>query len=212
MASTFISSGYNIAEVLRELFKSEHFFDLEAIGTIIKSPADLNISFTNETGFAIPTGVDKIDWLQGTMETLGQEVLNPIDVEGWQGNRDWISPDFLIGRWESIRYFLNQSWSQDQAQFGSFIIGMPIGELADGTLDTSVDDVEFVVEVILNYFFPRGIGDSIIFEEAVGVFKIDAIPENYFEDGTWTLGYPELPEQFAALLSYIAEIPEFQLK
>ncbi|WP_081740497.1 DUF1800 domain-containing protein [Aquimarina pacifica] len=212
MAQTFISTGYNIAEVLRQLFKSEHFFDQEAIGSIVKSPCDLMICYYNETGFELPANLDVVDSIFGSTEMLGQEMLNPIDVEGWQGNHDWISPDLLLGRWESIRYLMSQAYNQNQTQFGDFVIGMPIGELADGNLAITETDVEHVVATILNYFFPRGIDDAIIFNEAVGVFKIDGIPENYFEDGTWTVGYPELPDQFAALLNYIAEIPEFQLK
>ncbi|WP_108867862.1 DUF1800 domain-containing protein [Aquimarina aquimarini] len=211
MAQTFINNGYNIATVLRELFKSEHFFDTEAIGTIIKSPCDLNLSFYNEIGFDLPP-IDHIDFYLSATRTLGQDVLNPIDVEGWQGDEDWISPDLLIGRWESIRYILQQAWTHNQNQFKDLLIGMPIGEPGDGNLVTTDDDVNFVVRTILNYFFPRGIDDAVTFGEALGAFKIDGIPENYFEDGTWTLAYPEVPQQFAALLNYIAEIPEFQLK
>ncbi|WP_438710461.1 DUF1800 domain-containing protein [Aquimarina muelleri] len=212
MVQTFIANNYNIATVLRQLFKSEHFFNIEAIGTIIKSPCDLNISFFNEIGFALPADVDLMDFYRNTVRILGQDVLSPIDVEGWQGDEDWISPDLLIGRWESIRYILSKAWSHNQDQFKDFLIGMPIGEPGDGNLVVTTDDVTLVVKTILLYFFPRGITDPVIFAEALGVFKIDGIPENYFEDGTWTLGYPEIPQQFAALLNYIAEIPEFQLK
>lgn len=212
MAQTFITNNYSIEAVLRQLFKSEHFFNIEAIGAIIKSPCDLNISFFNEIGFALPGDIDHIDFFRNTVRTLGQDVLNPIDVEGWQGDEDWISPDLLLGRWESIRYILGRAWNQNQSQFGDFVIGMPIGEPGDGNLVVATSDVNLVVRTILNYFFPRGINDAVTFAEALGIFKIDGIPENYFEDGTWTLGYPELPQQFAALLNYIAEIPEFQLK
>ncbi|WP_109851231.1 DUF1800 family protein [Aquimarina sp. AU58] len=212
MVQTFITNGYQIAAVLRQLFKSEHFFNIEAIGAIIKSPCDLNISFFNELGFALPADVDHIDFYRNTVRTLGQDVLNPIDVEGWQGDDDWISPDLLIGRWESIRYIVSRTWSQNQEQFRDFLVGMPIGEQSDGNLLVSTADVDLVVRTILNYFFPRGIGDAITFAEALGAFKIDGIPDNYYEDGTWTLGFPQVPQQFAALLDYIAEIPEFQLK
>ncbi len=212
MAQIFIDNNYNIAEVLRRLFKSEHFFNIEAIGAIIKSPCDLNLSFFNEIGFALPTNLDHIDFYRSTVEVLGQDVLNPIDVEGWQGDDDWISPDLLLGRWESIRYIASQAWGHNQEQFRDFVVGMPIGEQSDGNLLVSTTDVELVVRTILNYLFPRGINDPIIFAEALGVFKIDGIPDNYYEDGTWTLGFPQVPQQFAALINYIAEIPEFQLK
>ncbi len=212
MAQTFINNNYNIATVLRQLFKSEHFFNQEAIGAIIKSPCDLNLSFFNETSFSLPGGVNHIDFFRNTNRILGQEVLNPIDVEGWQGDEDWISPDLLLGRWESIRYIVGQAWSHNNAQFKDFMIGLPIGELGDGNLMTTTDDVVLVVRALTNYFFPRGIQDPVLFDELVGVFKTDSIPDNYFQDGTWTLDFIGVETQLVALLNYISEIPEFQLK
>ncbi len=212
MAQTFINSNYDIATVLRELFKSEHFFDPEAIGAIIKSPCDLNLSFYNEVGFSLPGSVNHIDFFRGTNRILGQEVLNPIDVEGWQGDEDWISPDLLLGRWEAIRYIVGQAWTNNNIQFKDFMIGLPIGEQGDGNLTAATSDVVLVVRTLTNYFFPRGIQDTIIFDELVGVFKTDSIPETYFQDGTWTLNFSGAETQLVALLNYIAEIPEFQLK
>ncbi|TYP76184.1 DUF1800 domain-containing protein [Aquimarina intermedia] len=212
MAQTLIASNFDIAPVLRELFKSEHFFNEEAIGVIIKSPCDLHPSFYNEVSFTLTTQTDLEDYYVNTFKVLGQDVLNPYDVAGWQGDEDWISPDLLIGRWESIRYVSNRAWNHDQNQFSDFLIGLPIGALADGTLTASTDDVELVVRTITNYFFSRGITDPVIFIEALGIFKGDSVPENYYEDGTWTLSYPDVANQFYTLLDYISEIPEFQLK
>lgn len=212
MAQTFVNNNYSIEAVLRQLFKSEHFFNIEASGTIIKSPCDINLCFFNEVDFTLLAGTNHIEFFNNTTRILGQNVLNPIDVEGWQGDEDWISPDLLLGRWESIRYVLGRAWNHNQSQFRDLIIDMPIDTLGDGNLTPTTDDVNLVVRTILNYFFPRGIENTIIFNEAVGVFKIDGIPETYFEDGTWTLSYPEVDQQVAALLDYIAEIPEFQLK
>ena len=41
MANTFVASNFEIAPVLAQLFSSQHFFDDEAIGVIIKSPFDI---------------------------------------------------------------------------------------------------------------------------------------------------------------------------
>ena len=51
MAATFISNDFELAPVLSQLFKSQHFFDENAIGVIIKSPFDIYLNFINETGF-----------------------------------------------------------------------------------------------------------------------------------------------------------------
>ncbi len=219
MAQTFISNNFEIAPVLRQLFKSEHFFNQEAIGAIIKSPIDLLVTFYNEIGFQIPADFDILDFLVGTTRILEQEVLNPVDVEGWQGDETWISPDLLLGRWDGIRIINSRAWIQNEAQFRDFILGLPIGTLADGTVDTSLqaDQVTVVVKAILDYFLPRGLQDPTLFNEAVGVFKGDIYPENYYEPDAiapniWTLDLAGVSNQFFALLNHIAEIPEFHLK
>ncbi|MBP2833167.1 DUF1800 domain-containing protein [Aquimarina sp. U1-2] len=219
MAQTFITNNFQIAPVLRQLFKSEHFYNQEAIGAIIKSPCDLMICFYNELGINDPM-MDSTDFLRNTVRVLGQDVLNPIDVEGWQGDEDWISPDLLIGRWESIRFLINRAWSENPEEFRNFVVGLPIGTAAEGNLDTSLSgpQVDIVVRALVNYFFPRGIEDEVIYNEISGVFKdIDAFPPTYYEPDAvdpaiWRLDRSEVAEQFYAFLDYIVDIPEFQLK
>ena len=38
---------------------------------------------------------------------MGQEILNPIDVAGWQENHDWISTGTLPMRWDFSDYLLS---------------------------------------------------------------------------------------------------------
>lgn len=219
MAQTFIASNFEIAPVLRQLFKSEHFFDPEAIGSIIKSPCDVLVTFYHELDLNTSL-TDPVDYLKGTTRMLGQDVLNPIDVEGWQGDEDWISPDYLIGRWESVWRILNEIRSAGAEQFRTFVRGLPIGTLADGDINNSYQgsDVTVVVKAILDYFLPRGLQNEILFIEAVGAFKSGgASPENYYDPDAmapniWTLDLPDVPDQIFALLMHIAELPEFQLK
>ena len=47
--------------------------------------------------------------------------------------------------------------------------------------------------------------------DAVNVFKGDT-PENYFEDGTWTLDYESVPNQVYNLILFFLTLPEYQLK
>ncbi|QKX04944.1 DUF1800 domain-containing protein [Aquimarina sp. TRL1] len=212
MAQTFITNNFEIGPVLRQLFKSQHFFNQYAFSVIIKSPIDLLVTNYNETDFTLPADLDYLNYFRNTSRVLGQDVFNPIDVAGWQGDSDWISPDLLIGRWDGIRYLINRSWQHNEIQFKNFLIGLPIGTAAEGVLATTTDDVILVVRAITNYFFAKGVEDPIIFNELLGVFKGDSVPENYYEDGTWTLDYPGVEQQLYNLLLYISEIPEFQLK
>ena len=154
----------------------------------------------------------------GATSALIQEVLDPVDVEGWQGDEDWVSPDMLIGRWEATRYMINIAWQENPQQLRDFIVGLPIGTQAEGTLQPTLEgaDVDIVIRAIVNYFFPRGIEDDVIYGEISGVFK-EFFPPTYYEpDATapniWSLSYPEVADQMLALLDFIVDIPEFQLK
>ena len=55
LAATFTANNFELAPVLRQLFKSEHFFDDDAVGVIIKSPFDLYFNLIKELGLPIMT-------------------------------------------------------------------------------------------------------------------------------------------------------------
>lgn len=51
LAQTLIDADFELAPMLKQLFKSEHFFDERALGVIIKSPFDITMQFINESRF-----------------------------------------------------------------------------------------------------------------------------------------------------------------
>ena len=51
LAQTLIDHDFELAPMLKQLFKSEHFFDERALGVIIKSPFDVIFNFINESEF-----------------------------------------------------------------------------------------------------------------------------------------------------------------
>ncbi len=98
LASEFRASNWNISHVLRRLFSSKHFYDPEIIATTIKSPIDLLVG----TARALSTGneeEDSSDFLMEAIHTrtqkLGQWILVPPGVQGWQWYRTWISSTTL---------------------------------------------------------------------------------------------------------------------
>ena len=48
-------------------------------------------------------------------------------------------------------------------------------------------------------------------KDAVNIFKGE-IPDNYFDDGTWTLNHELVPNQVYNLMLFFISLPEFQLK
>lgn len=212
MANTFIGSNFEIAPVLEQLFSSQHFFDDEAIGVIIKSPFDIYLNLLNETGFAYDNGtlLNVVD----TSRLLGQELFDPFDVAGWQRDRQWINTNFMIGRWLSSEVFFEMFYQNNPQQFRTLAMD------AVGAADSNTSNPETVVSAIVDKITPKGLLTPQDFENAMSVFKIEDVPENYYGAdyvagglGLWMLSVsPEVPSQVFLLLMHLSRQPEFQLK
>lgn len=212
LANTFVSNNFELAPVLRQLFKSEHFFDETAIGVIIKSPFDLYFHFVKELGFGYDDGLvlNMID----ASAMIGQQLFEPVDVAGWQRDRQWINTNYIIGRWLTAEVFIDSFFQADQERFRSLAIDLV------GPANSNTSNPEIVVRAIVDKFTPKGLLTEQDFENAMDAFKIDDVPENYYspdyiEDGLslWILGVSmEAPIQVYTLLRYLTRQPEFQLK
>jgi len=212
MAQTFISNNFEIAPVLRQLLKSQHFFDETAIGVIIKSPFDLYLHMVKETGFTYndSTVINVID----SAGLIGQELFDPYDVAGWQRDRQWINSNFIIGRWLTSEVFLERFFQDDPEQFRTLAMD------AVGAADSNTSNPEIVVRALVNKFTPKGLLTDADFEKAMDAFKIDDVPENYYSPdyfpgglSLWMLAVSmEAPTQVYVLLRHLSREPEFQLK
>ena len=94
---SYFKNNYNIKEILRDLFKSKYFRNENIYYKRIKSPAELVVNSVRLSGgFEIPSEeVYKATISSGLM---GQPLLNPTSVEGWQGGEEWINTGSVIER------------------------------------------------------------------------------------------------------------------
>ena len=198
MANIFVQD-FNIENILRVLFKSEHFFDSLSIGTLIKSPYDLTINFLKVTGFTVTENFKgDLIYLNGV---AGQRLFNPVDVAGWQGDRDWINSSTLTGRWELMEYMMWTIYSADNNVMRTFAI-----ETAG-----DINDPYIITKAIIDKFSPKELHTVTDYNIATDIFKAD-VPQNYYDDGSWSLYWGSAPYQVYLLLTHINKIPEFQLK
>lgn len=212
LANTLIANNWELAPMLNQLLISEHFYDPESIGVIIKSPIDLFLQFENES--ALPISDTMLEQFVDTAGQLGQEVFDPVDVAGWQRDRDWISTQFMIGRWLSMDWFMSQFLESNPEGLRNLAMEL-VGPANEGTSNPRI-----VVEALVRHFTPKDLFDEGEFQNALDAFTIDDIPENYYspdyiEDGLsiWILNISmEVPVQVYTLLSYLSRQPEFQLK
>ena len=121
MARTLKQNEFEILPVLKQLFKSEHFFDSVNSNVLIKSPADLMLGLHHSLALQQKNSVDLEINLRNKCKEMGQEIFSPVDVAGWQGDQDWINSETLPKRWEYADFLLIKYWQNDRTQFQTFI-------------------------------------------------------------------------------------------
>ena len=91
----YFRSGYDIRSMMRVLFKSDFF--KEARFTRVKSPAEVVAGTMRLVGdFTSPKpGLTPVTL---EMRYMGQDLMNPPTVEGWQTGRSWIDSGTLVER------------------------------------------------------------------------------------------------------------------
>ena len=198
MASIFVQD-FNISNILRILFKSEHFFDSKTIGTQIKSPYDMTMSYLNITNFSLQQ--DHYESMVWFNNVLGQQMFEPVDVAGWQGDRDWINSSTLTGRWEILQWTIWHTWNNFNEELRAFAIES----------SNNSNDPYIVAKSIIDRFMPLELYSIEDYQAATDIFKHN-LPENYYENQIWNLQYESVPYQVVLLLLHLIKLPEFQLK
>ena len=199
LAATFLANNYQIAPVLKQLFKSEHFFDDDVIGVKIKSPMEMLLSVLKESNFTYDEAV--IDGTRYFGALLGQEIFDPVDVAGWQGNHDWINTSTITGRWLVLDYFVLYVLDQNPEELRTLAIDLVGGVSSDPDL---------VSYAIIDHFLPKGLQTASEYEQAATVFR-DVYPQNYYDLGLWNLNAEFATAQVYLLMIHISKMPEFQL-
>ena len=185
--------------MILQLFKSDHFFDDEVISVHIKSPVECIVGLIKESNLQFDTTILEVaGWI--TIE-MGQQLFDPIDVSGWNGNRAWINGTSITGRWQSLSLYLHYVLSDlDKEKYRDLAIG----------LSNNSTDVAYVAQTIVDHFIPKGLENAAAYNQATTALKWQ-IPDNYFTQGLWTLSYQWVPEQVWNLMIWMIRRPEFQL-
>lgn len=204
MAATFVASDFELAPVLSELFKSEHFYDETAIGVIIKSPFDLYMGMLTELGLT-PNDQALLSMVSAA-QLIGQELFDPIDVAGWQRNRQWINTNFVIGRWLSAEFFISQFFEENKIRFREF------GIAAAGPNGATINNPNTIARAIIDKLTPKGLLTEADYTRAITVFRELYEDTSVYDEGSWNMLFPDTESQVFFLLRHLVREPEFQLK
>jgi uncharacterized protein (DUF1800 family) len=205
MAETFKSNNWELAPVFRQLFKSTHFYEDRHINTCIKSPIETMAGLFRLSGVTSPDEIsdDNIGYLNYIVSEMGQAPFNPVDVAGWPGYHAWLNENTLAFRWSFSASFLFGLFSNNEE------IREKLRRLAIDLTEPDESDARRVTQELIGHYLQREL-EPALFETALAYFKGE-VPENYFEDGTWSVQYVETPYQIINLLYYLTRLPEWQL-
>jgi len=203
LAQTFRDNNWELMPMLKQLFKSEHFFEEELFSTKLKSPIEVFIPILKMAGATYPENVLPDWWNDITFWTqkLGQEFFIPPNVAGWQEHRAWINESTLTARW-NFAALSTQFLGQDP-QLRENLRAIAI-ELTNNSTDPAV-----VTNALTDFFTGQNL-EPLYLQAATAYFK-SGVPDHYFTNGIWSLNYAQVPYQVINLLQYLARMPEFQL-
>lgn len=102
LAGEFRRSDYSISRVLETLFTSAHFYEAANVRAQIKSPVDLAVGAMRTLG--LPPR--NLDTLLDATALMGQQLMLPPSVKGWDGGRAWINTSTLFIRQNLLVHLL----------------------------------------------------------------------------------------------------------
>ncbi len=95
LAEVLASNQMDLKETMRTLLRSEAFYSPDVIRGQVKSPVQWLVSAVRELQSPMPTLPMAIVMLN----VLGQDLFQPPNVKGWDGNYAWITTSSLLNRY-----------------------------------------------------------------------------------------------------------------
>jgi len=144
-----IINSLTFATVVKKLLRSRHFFHDASHGVQIKSPAEMFTIALKEAEYdlAPSQGHEGLFMrLVDSCEIAGQRILEPPDVSGYQGHREWLSTTALPNRWDLLEKILKGKYfdvkKQDLSPWAARLSGYST-------------DPSIIVSKLSAFIFPR---------------------------------------------------------
>ena len=97
LVKTYFNSGHSIKAMLKTLFEADFFKDESSRFARIKSPAEMVVGTMRLAG-PVELPSDDIFAADAACGNMGQGLMRPPSVEGWQGGVEWINTGAYVER------------------------------------------------------------------------------------------------------------------
>ena len=191
LANILLDNNFYLVPVLEALLHSAHFFDDAFIGARIKSPIEYHVGLVREANTMVDD--DVVRFLHNYSRNVGQYVLRPPNVAGWPEGQTWLSTGTMPLRW---------------LYAGKFVAGdnnIPSSDLTVlANAMSNPNDPYVLAREIADHMLPHPLDDT-AYEELTAIM-LDGMP-----DYEWTIDNDGANSRLAGYLSYLAQLPEYQL-
>lgn len=231
LAQIFVDAGFEIEPVIRALFKSRQFHDVQVQGALIKSPVSMAVGLLSE---ANGTPDDRqFNALYRVARILNQRLLDPPNVAGWEGYHTWINTTTLPSRWLMAEALI---FRRDADSPGVDMIATAESLLASapgGAVSPNIPASVFPLAVLLaEHFMPvpletldlsppsdgfagnldlHPIPDEVLNGPAHELHLAQLFLQGAFPWYEWTLSVPQASPILTQYLRFLTQLPEFQL-
>ncbi len=196
MATIFRNNNYEILPVMEHLFTSDHFYDENFRGCMIRNPLTVTQGVFRQLDIAeenLP-----INYLIDLQYFMGMIPNMPPNVNGWAGYRSWLNSITLPMR----KLFASALVDGINPFGGNFDFEPDVIALAQTLSDP--DDAEVLVQDMTKLFFPLHISDELEEQLLYALLEGAAVYD-------WDINDPGAPLRLRNLIKYILRKPEFQL-
>jgi hypothetical protein len=97
LAEKLWNENYELKPALRTLFRSRYFYSEQVMESHVKSPVQLVVGLLNH--LQLEPDRKGYRYLTSVLKRIGQDLFNPPNVKGWDGNREWVNTSTLLHRY-----------------------------------------------------------------------------------------------------------------
>ncbi len=237
LSQVLINNDYSLAEALKVLLKSEHFYDADDTvtsnnnrGALIKSPVDLFTGLFRFFGVEFPDRETQAEVFYSDMQYVvsklvdqGLNFYEPFEVAGYPAyhqipgyNRNWITTYALAHRYQAGGILMKTLDEQKERSFSLDIVHWVENS---GTISDPSDALELMDSLVDNLFavdLTRERYDYFLYTVFIGFPEEDpayarGLWKTAWENYVSTRDDTEVRPLLERLLSGLIETPEFQL-
>lgn len=226
LAKIFRDNKFEIKPVLSALLKSQHFFDANVFGSMIKSPLDLVLGTIREFNVTFPSSTDFLQEyynLFGEMVRQGQimqqDIGDPPNVAGWPAYYQapifyeiWVNSDTYPKRNQYTDTFINSGFTKNTKKIQIDVVAFA-KKLADPT------DPNKLISQSLDILYKVPVSDELV-QQVKKDILLSGQSTDYYWTELWTTMITKptdtntlnmVTTRLRSLYKYLLALPEYQL-